>query len=82
MAVLLSAVALASAGKARKADEEGGDNDVTAGMEQDKRSNTFHEADVKLFLTLFSLCGHCEEAPEKYLDAITSPEKWRYAVTQ
>ena len=41
-------------------------------MEQDKHSNTFHEADVKLFLTLFSLCGHCEEAPEKYLHAITS----------
>ncbi len=43
---------------------------------------TFHEADVKIFLTLFSLCGHCEEAPEKHLDAITSPEKWCDAVTQ
>jgi len=32
----------------------------------------FHEADVKLFLTLFSLCGRCEEAPEKYLDGSRS----------
>lgn len=45
---------------------------VRAGITAYCRGKFCNEADVKPFITLFSLCGHVEEVPEKYLDAITS----------
>jgi pyrroline-5-carboxylate reductase len=45
---------------------------VRAGITAYCRGKFCNEADVKPFVTLFSLCGHVEEVPEKYLDAITS----------
>ena len=45
---------------------------VRAGITAYCRGKFCNEADVKPFVTLFSLCGPVEEVPEKYLDAITS----------
>ena len=45
---------------------------VCAGVTAYCRGRFCNEADVKPFTTLFSLCGHVEEVPERYLDAITS----------
>ena len=45
---------------------------VRAGITAYSKGRFCNEADVKPFVTLFSLCGPVEEVPEKYLDAITS----------
>ena len=45
---------------------------VRAGITAYCRGKFCNEADVKPFVTLFSLCGPVEDVPEKYLDAITS----------
>ena len=45
---------------------------VRAGITAYCRGKFCNDTDVKPFVTLFALCGHVEEVPEKYLDAITS----------
>ena len=45
---------------------------VRAGITAYCKGKFCNEADVRPFLTLFSLCGPVEEVPEKFLDAITS----------
>ena len=45
---------------------------VGAGMTTYARGKFCSEADAKPFVTLFSLCGHCEEVPEKYMNAFAT----------
>ena len=45
---------------------------VQAGITAYTRGKFCNETDTKPFLTLFSMCGHCEEVQEKYLDAFTA----------
>ena len=45
---------------------------VRAGVTVYTRGRFCNDADVKPFLTLFSLVGHCEEVPEKLQDSFAA----------
>lgn len=45
---------------------------VRAGVTVYTKGKYCNESDVKPFLSLFTLCGYCEEVPEKFLDAFTA----------
>lgn len=45
---------------------------VGAGVTVYSRGRFCNEADTTPFLSVFTLCSHCEEVSEKYLDAFTA----------
>ena len=45
---------------------------VRAGVTVYTRGTFCNDADLGPFLSVFSLCGHCEEIPEKHIDAFTA----------
>ena len=45
---------------------------IRAGISVFSRGKYSNDSDVKTFVSIFSLVGHCEEVPEKDIDAYTA----------